>query len=478
MKSYSILARLLPLLLMAGMALAQEEPNPQPDSTDEPEKPRRSRSSERSRAQDSVSIGVDVHIKEDDRAHDVVVIGADAQIDGTVDGEVLCVMGKVTLGTNALLKRGIVVIGGLDRPDTAEIRGEKVVIPLQHGWGFPFSVEWVTDWIGSGFMWGRPLPHQYVWSWTIAGVFLLIYLVLAALFPRPVQTSMETLQARPGGSLMAGLLALLLIIPLIVLLVVTVVGIIVVPFLICGFVAVLLFGKVAVYRYAGQQIGDSVGAAILEKPLVALLIGAILFYLLYTIPILGFIVWGAIIPFGIGAVLLALFGSRQNATAPKAPPVMVPYFAPAVPNVTRAAVPISPTPPSPETPTGLVRVGFWLRFLATALDFVLIALITGLIFRKYAPAWFIPIWVIYHIGMWGWKGTTIGGIILNLKIVRLDGSPINLVIALVRSLAAFLSAAVFFLGFFWAGWSTDKQAWHDKIAGTCVVKYPKGLSLI
>ena len=67
---------------------------------------------------------------------------------------------------------------------------------------------------------------------------------------------------------------------------------------------------------------------------------------------------------------------------------------------------------------------------------------------------------------------------VGIKIIRVDGQPINFAVALVRSLSSFFSAVVLFLGFFWAGWDKDKQAWHDKIAGTIVVKLPKGLSLI
>jgi uncharacterized RDD family membrane protein YckC len=34
------------------------------------------------------------------------------------------------------------------------------------------------------------------------------------------------------------------------------------------------------------------------------------------------------------------------------------------------------------------------------------------------------------------------------------------------------------LGFFWAGWSRDRQAWHDIIAGTTIVRMPHGMSLV
>jgi uncharacterized RDD family membrane protein YckC len=80
--------------------------------------------------------------------------------------------------------------------------------------------------------------------------------------------------------------------------------------------------------------------------------------------------------------------------------------------------------------------------------------------------------------MWTWKGTTIGGIVLNLKVVRHDGGPLNFLVAFVRALAAAFSAMVFFLGFFWIGWGGEKQGWHDKIAGTVVVRLPRSMPLV
>src|SRR6266496_3164430 len=85
------------------------------------------------------------------------------------------------------------------------------------------------------------------------------------------------------------------------------VGLLVVPFAVCALVVSFLFGKVAVYRYAGQQIGAQLGWAALQQPLLALLSGALLFCLLYTVPVLGFLVWGTVAPLGVGAVLLAVF---------------------------------------------------------------------------------------------------------------------------------------------------------------------------
>jgi uncharacterized RDD family membrane protein YckC len=50
--------------------------------------------------------------------------------------------------------------------------------------------------------------------------------------------------------------------------------------------------------------------------------------------------------------------------------------------------------------------------------------------------------------------------------------------AIVRALSCFLSLAVCGLGFIWIAFDANHQAWHDKIAGTLVVRVPKGRLLV
>ena len=94
------------------------------------------------------------------------------------------------------------------------------------------------------------------------------------------------------------------------------------------------------------------------------------------------------------------------------------------------------------------------------------------------PPVFLIIALAYFAGLWAWKGTTIGGIVLKLHVVRCDGQPVTFLAALVRGLAAALSVIVLFLGFLWIAWDHDKQGWHDKIAGTIVVRLPRSLPLV
>ena len=85
--------------------------------------------------------------------------------------------------------------------------------------------------------------------------------------------------------------------------------------------------------------------------------------------------------------------------------------------------------------------------------------------------------LLYFVSFWAWKGTTFGGIVCRLRIVRLDGSPLRFVDALVRGIASLFSVAVVGLGFFWILKDEERQAWHDQIAGTYVLSVPRNWPL-
>src|SRR5258706_14649779 len=76
--------------------------------------------------------------------------------------------------------------------------------------------------------------------------------------------------------------------------------------------------------------------------------------------------------------------------------------------------------------------------------------------------------------MWKMRGTTVGGIVCNLRVVRLDGRPMDWPTAIVRALGCFLSAAVAGLGFIWGVFDPERPSWHHKIAGTLAGRGPPG----
>ena len=157
------------------------------------------------------------------------------------------------------------------------------------------------------------------------------------------------------------------------------------------------------------------------------------------------------------------------------------------------SLPASPPPPIPPPPLGagpaasglgpaelasLPRAGFWIRAAAAALDVLLLAWLVAPLPGSVPGPFFVLVLIAYHAAFWAWKGTTLGGLVCGLKVVRTDGRPLDRSVALVRALAAVFSALPLFLGFFWAGWSAERRSWHDLIAGTLVVKVPRGEPLI
>ncbi|HVY81617.1 MAG TPA: RDD family protein [Steroidobacteraceae bacterium] len=146
---------------------------------------------------------------------------------------------------------------------------------------------------------------------------------------------------------------------------------------------------------------------------------------------------------------------------------------------TRATPPPPPPPPNPPTDTVALtypRAGFGIRMAALFIDLILVAVVLNIIDSK-LQAELIAL-AAYGAVMWKLKSTTIGGIVFGLQVVRLDGRPIDWATATVRALSCFLSLLVAGLGFIWIAFDGGNQAWHDKIAGTVVVRVPKGVSLL
>jgi uncharacterized RDD family membrane protein YckC len=79
--------------------------------------------------------------------------------------------------------------------------------------------------------------------------------------------------------------------------------------------------------------------------------------------------------------------------------------------------------------------------------------------------------IAYFVGFWAWRGQTPGMMLLGLRIARdADGTPPGLGRSILRYIGWVISAFVLFIGFIWIAFDSKKQGWHDKIAGTVVVR--------
>jgi uncharacterized RDD family membrane protein YckC len=204
--------------------------------------------------------------------------------------------------------------------------------------------------------------------------------------------------------------------------------------------------------------------------------------LLYTIPIGGFIIYKLAGILGLGVVVYTLILMFKASRPPKPAAVAAAPVAavnPAVPGAGEVPPPFATTLPPVISSATLPRAGFWIRLGAVVLDAILIGMLCGFLGNIWSGFGVFPFWfAAYCAAMWATKATTIGGIICNLKVVRLDDRPLDWGVAVVRTLGGFLSLFVAGLGFIWVAFDDEKQSWHDKIAGTTIVRVPKGTPLL
>lgn len=123
------------------------------------------------------------------------------------------------------------------------------------------------------------------------------------------------------------------------------------------------------------------------------------------------------------------------------------------------------------------KIGFLKRLIAFIIDSVLLMVvnqvISSVLFGGDALAAAGATTIVdlaYFIAMWTFVGgQTLGMKALGIKLVKADGTPVTIVTAVLRYVGLIISLLLF-IGVIWIAFDKDKQGWHDKIAGTYVVK--------
>ncbi len=460
----------------------------------------------------------------------VVAWGGDVKIEGFA-GSVKAVGGDLALGPKAHVAGPVALIGGsVDNPHHVPLRSN----PLELAPFLPSSRS-ILGWLGDLFLHARLLSPHVAWPWYVFGAGTLFFLLLAAAFGRGVNACARSLEERPGATLTTAL-ALLPLLPFFALLLIcTGIGILLLPFLAVLVLFGVAFGKAAVLVFLGRSVLRAFGAAeVAERAWLTLLIGVVLLAVLYCVPVLGLLVWALTAWIGLGMVTATIIENRRREkveraaavapamatpeTAARPAPSAVGFVAPslvpasaavsasaaaesapaasaasveagasaAAPEFAEPAAGVPPVLTPPAAPAAvpcapmdatLPRADFGVRLGALVIDILLVVIVGGCGGLMLAWVPFPLLFGGYVFGFWLWKGTTIGGIVFNLKLARLDGRPIDGATSAVRTLVAFLSAFTV-VGFLWCLWDSERQMWHDKVAGTVVVRVPKSAPLV
>jgi uncharacterized RDD family membrane protein YckC len=114
------------------------------------------------------------------------------------------------------------------------------------------------------------------------------------------------------------------------------------------------------------------------------------------------------------------------------------------------------------------------RFFATVIDALLLILVSVIfigLLGQMGVVLSIVFSALYHWYCWThFTGQTPGKKIINIRIIKADGSEINDTDAFVRYFAGWLSVITVGVGWLMMQNNSHRQALHDKIAATVVVK--------
>jgi hypothetical protein len=323
--------------LLLGPSIAPPLPPPQAEPAPLPQQPPEERVRRRSDAR--VRIGGPVRIERDEVVNGAVVaVLGSATVEGEVRDDVVVVGGDLRLGPDANVRGDVTVVGGkIDADPKARVGGALNEVGLDiprvrvhpfDAWGWrthPFRNWWIS-----------PRFDLFAVSLRLL-LFGLVSMVLVFAAPRPIRRIERRVAAEPWKSGLVGLLAQLVLVPLLVLtiviLIVSIIGIpllLLIPFALLALLFALLLGFAGVAARVGGWAQVRFGLSPPNRA-VTVLLGLVAIWLLtlvgHLVALGGWAVWGlaavfAVVGFlveylawtvGFGAALLTRFGTRPQA---------------------------------------------------------------------------------------------------------------------------------------------------------------------
>ncbi|MBP2070853.1 RDD family protein [Thermoanaerobacterium butyriciformans] len=115
--------------------------------------------------------------------------------------------------------------------------------------------------------------------------------------------------------------------------------------------------------------------------------------------------------------------------------------------------------------------GFWRRFVAYIIDGLILGIIEAIFISAKMPYAVLFVgWLYYALMESSSTQATLGKMALGLYVTDLNGDKIGFGRATGRYFGKIISGLILFVGFMMAGWTARKQALHDIMAETLVLK--------
>jgi len=391
---------------------------------------------------------------------DLALIGSDAVIRGTINGDMVAVASQARFEEGAVVNGDFSsVVSAVEHDKNLQVNGSRVNLDFLPAATATNLGQWLTGTI----LFLRPMSPDSFISWFWALLVLGLCLAIGHFFPKPVAETGAILRGRAPASFLCGLAIVPAAALLCFLLLMTVIGAVAIPLVIAAVFALAVVGNAVVFQLIGQRVAPKMSDQ--KYPtLIWIALGAVICWVVYCIPVIGFLAGSIVLLAGLGSFSLYLIDRSKNrvpiAQLPAGTPAPVQSPKPTAPPA-RLAAPLAVVRTTPS-------VTFWPRLGANAIDLVIILALISLF---HVHRVFLPAWVLYRFAMYVWRSATIGELALNLRVQRFDGTLItgDYGTAVVRALSSLLSLLPLGLGFFWTLFDPARETWHDKITNTQVV---------
>ena len=228
-------------------------------------------------------------------AKDIEVGIGKVTVYGRVRGDVKVGLGSVILKSNSIVEGDIAVVGKVKGEEGSIVKGDVEILNLPN---LAFLKDIMKYKVST--------PKSPTSKLITFFVLLFVLFLILALFPNATKRGIDYLSTKPLNSFLLSLILIALAIGISILLIVTIVGIILVPLLAIGAIALYLFGSTIFYTTIGKQMLKLINV---EDPNLAIS------FLVSAVPLLlieVFVPYGEIISlvplvFGFGAGFKAIF---------------------------------------------------------------------------------------------------------------------------------------------------------------------------
>lgn len=268
-------------------------------------------------AQNIVKIGRDIQIGAGQKADYVIAVGSQVTVNGLVENNVVTLGGSVVLASGAVVRGNVICIGGV----VAQGNGAQVFGDITEINSSNILAAFSSAFYDNTDEWSLLVDVIYFCFFVLLFSFALL---MAFLFPRPLNTIVSSIRENKIKSFLLGAAGTLMIAPLFMLLILSFIGIPLIPLVFSLILLAFMFGFISVSALLGNFVLTNAFRHHKKSLIRETLLGLILWWIIGWTPFyLGMIIKAVVITIGFGGVLLVLFhhGHNRHRTDEDTPPV-------------------------------------------------------------------------------------------------------------------------------------------------------------